>query len=327
MCRQAMRSINVKAISMKHRIFICISLFLLAACGGKDQPPGATPVPFEGAPANARQVVGIGRVEPGQDIINLATQDGGVVRRLLIREGDRVKAGAAVLELEKSVAEARLPQIRARAATQQAQVSADEKAVAEAETRLANLQKNLARIQDLFNKNVETAQNRDNAQFEVQNQQASVERLRAVVQVSRGRLQEFNNELDIANRELGLKTVKAPVDGRILSVSTQTGNALPPQSAFAELAPDGPTIVRCEVDELLADRVLPGQKAVIRTMGAGEILATGEVIYAAPLLKRKSLFAETPGEKEDRRVREVKILLHDPKNLLLNARVECVINL
>ncbi len=314
---------------MKYCIFVPFTVLMMAACGGNDQSAGTAPVPvpFEGAPENARQVVGIGRVEPEQDIINLATQDGGVVRRLLIREGDRVKAGAVVLELEKSVAEARLPQIRARAATQQTQVAADEKTAAEAETRLVNLQKNLARIQDLFNKNVETAQNRDNAQFEVQNQQAAVERLRAATRVSRSRLEEFKNELAVAERELALKTVKAPVDGRMLSVSTQVGNALPPQSGFAELAPDGRTIVRCEVDELLADRVLPGQKAIIRTIGAGNTLAAGEVIYAAPLLKKKSLFAETPGEKEDRRVREVKILLHDPKNLLLNARVECVIDL
>lgn len=314
---------------MRYYALLFSVICLLAACGRKEQPAGDTPAPvsFEGAPADARQVVGIGRVEPEQDIIDLATQDGGVVRGLHIREGDRVKAGAVVLELEKSVAAARLPQIRSRAATQQAQVAADEKAVAEAETRLANLQKNLHRIQDLYDKNVETAQSRDNAQFDVQNQQAAVDRLKAVVQVSRSRREEYQNELAVAERELALKTVRAPVDGRILSVSTQVGNALPPQSAFAELAPDGRIIVRCEVDELLADRVLPGQKAVIRAIGAGNLLAEGEVIYAAPLLKKKSLFAETPGEREDRRVREVKILLRDPKNLLFNARVECVINL
>lgn len=314
---------------MRYFVLLFSVICLPLACGRKEQPAGDTPAPvsFEGAPADARQVVGIGRVEPEQDIIDLATQDGGVVRGLYIREGDRVKAGAVVLELEKSVAAARLPQIRARAATQQAQVAADEKAVAEAETRLANLQKNLNRIQDLYDKNVETAQSRDNAQFDVQNQQAAVERLKALVQVSRSRREEYQNELAVAERELALKTVRAPVDGRILSVSTQVGNALPPQSAFAELAPDGRIIVRCEVDELLADRVLPGQKAVIRAIGAGNLLAEGEVIYAAPLLKKKSLFAETPGEQEDRRVREVKILLRDPKNLLFNARVECVINL
>lgn len=314
---------------MKYLITIIPAVVLFFACGRDDKPGEATraPVSFEGAPENAQQVIGIGRVEPEEDIINLATQDGGVVRRLLIREGDQVKADATVLELEKSVAAARLLQIRARAATQQAQITADEKAAVEGETRLVNLKKNLARVQNLFDKNVETAQNRDNAQFEVQNQQATVERLRAAARVSHSRLEEFKTELAVAERELDLKTVKAPVDGRILSISTQVGNALLPQNAFAELAPDGRIIVRCEVDELLADRVLPGQKAAIRTIGTGNTLAAGEVIYAAPLLKKKSLFAETPGEKEDRRVREVKILLHDPKNLLLNARVECVINL
>lgn len=312
---------------MKYPTFICSIAILFAACGGNEKTAAPTPVQYEGAPENVRQIISIGRVEPEQDIISLATQDGGVVRRLLIREGDPVKAGAIVLELEKSVAAAKLPQIRARAATQQAQLTADEKTVAEAEIRLGNLQKMLARSQNLFDKNVETAQNRDNAQFEVQNQQATVDRLRAAAQVSRSRLEEFKNEMSVAERELELKTVKAPVAGRILSVSTQAGNALPPQSAFAELAPEGRTIVRCEVDELLADRVLTGQKALVRAIGTDKTIAEGEVIYAAPLLKKKSLFAETTGEKEDRRVREVKILLQNPQNLLFNARVECVINL
>jgi multidrug efflux pump subunit AcrA (membrane-fusion protein) len=315
--------------TMKYRILLFIPMLFFAACGESEKPAVAdsAPIQYEGAPENAREVIGIGRVEPEQDIIQLATQDGGVVRRLPIQEGDQVVAGAILLELEKSVAAAKLPQIRARAATQQAQLAADEKAVSEAETRLTNLQKNLTRSQNLFDKNVETAQNRDNAQFDVQNQQATVERLRAAAQVGRTRLEEFKSELAIAGRELEQKTVKAPVGGRILSISTQVGNALPPQSTFAELAPDGRTIVRCEVDELLADRVQVGQSAVIRAFGTGKTIAEGAVLYAAPLLKKKSLFTETTGEQEDRRVREVKILLRDPKNLLLNARVECVISL
>ena len=314
---------------MHYFILFFSAVMLLTACGENEKSAEATktPVQYEGAPENARQVIGIGRVEPEFDIIKLATQEGGVVRRLFVREGDRVRAGALVLELEKSVAAAKIPQIDARAATQQAQLAADEKAVAEAEIRLENLKKILARSQSLFEKNVETEQNRDNAQFEVQNQQATVERLRAAARVSRIRLEEFKKEQAVAERELDLKTVTAPVNGRVLSVSTQVGSALPPQSAFAELAPDGRTIVRCEVDELLADRVQLGQAAVIRAFGTAKTIAEGEVIYAAPLLKKKSLFAETSGEQEDRRVREVKILLRDPKNLLLNARVECVISL
>lgn len=313
---------------MKYAFLVLPAFILFSACGGKDQDgKEQTPAIYEGPPEQVGEIIGIGRVEPAEDVINLATNDGGVVARLLIHAGDHVAAGAIVLELEKSVAAAKLPQIRARIATQQAQLVADEKAVAEAETRLENLRKSLARLQNLFEKNAETAENRDNAQFEVQNQQAAVEQLRAVAQVSRMRLEEVKNDLLVAERELALKTIKAPVSGRILSVSTQVGNALAPQSAFAELAPDGPIIVRCEVDELLADRVQTGQAAAIRIIGTEKTIAEGEVTYAAPLLKAKSLFAETPGEKEDRRVREVKILLHKPGNLLFNARVECVIRL
>ncbi len=314
---------------MKYFLLLFPVSILFASCEGNEGAgkPVQAPVTYEGAPKDVHEIIGIGRVEPEQDIIRLASSDGGVVSRLYIREGDRVKAGAILLELEKSVEAARIPQIRARTATQQAQVAADEQAVAEAETRLETLQKALQRSQSLFAKNVETEQNRDNAQFEVQNQQAAVARLKAAAQVSRTRLGEFRNDLLVAERELALKTVKAPASGQILSVSTQPGNALSPAATFAELAPDGRTIVRCEVDELLAGRVMPGQKAVIRAIGTDAVLAEGEVVYAAPLLKKKSLFAETAGEQEDRRVRELKILLRDPKNLLLNARVECVISL
>ena len=127
---------------MKYHILLLSTVLLFAACGEEEKPAEATekaPVSYEGPPENVTQVIGIGRVEPEFDIINLASQDGGVVRRLLIREGDAVKAGMPVLELESSVAAAQLPQIRARAATQGAQLTADEKAVAEAETRLSRL--------------------------------------------------------------------------------------------------------------------------------------------------------------------------------------------
>ncbi len=311
-------------------MFIRLALLTVAsgmiACGGNDDKKEEQ-TSYQGAPAQATEVVGIGRVEPEQDIVSLAANDGGVVSKLHIREGDAVRAGTVVLELENSVVSARLTQARARLSTQEAQVLADEKAEAEAQTRLENLKLNAQRLQKLFESRVETEQNRDNANYEVRNQQASCDRLRASAQVSRARLQEVRTELAVAERELALRSVRAPVNGQILSISTQAGNALPPQGQFAELAPEGRMIVRCEIDELLADKVQTDQKAVIRAIGTGKELASGTVIYTAPLLKKKSLFAETPGEMEDRRVREIKILLSNPGALLLNARVECAIQL
>jgi hypothetical protein len=51
------------------------------------------------------------------------------------------------------------------------------------------------------------------------------------------------------------------------------------------------------------------------------------VYFTSSFLKKKSLFTDQSGEKEDRRVRTIKLLLDAPENLLLNARVECVIDI
>lgn len=309
-----------------NKAILLVALAALAACGAKEEPKEKA-ITYEGAPEQISEVIGIGKVEPEQDLIQLATNDGGVVARVHAKEGDAVRPGMVVLELENSVAAAKLPQVRARLTTQEAQVTADQKAVAEAETQLANLQRTLSRSENLYAKSAETLETLQNVQSEVRLQKSAIERLRANVQVSRNRLSEIRSDLTIAERELALKTVKAPVSGTILSISATPGSAIPPQTSFAELAPDGNTIVRCEIDELFADRVKEGQQASIRQIGAGKVLAEGKVIYTAPLLKKKSLFSETAGEKEDRRVREVKILLKDPGSLLLNSRVECVISI
>jgi hypothetical protein len=70
-----------------------------------------------------------------------------------------------------------------------------------------------------------------------------------------------------------------------------------------------------------------GQQAIIRTQGTDDQLAKGEVVYLSPYLKKKSLFSDDSANMEDRRVREVRIRLTGAANLLINSRVEAVIDL
>ncbi len=69
-----------------------------------------------------------------------------------------------------------------------------------------------------------------------------------------------------------------------------------------------------------------GQLAIIRQPGSDRELARGVVFYAAPSLKKKSLFSDDAGNLEDRRVREVRIRVTSGQPLLYNSRVECVID-
>jgi hypothetical protein len=77
---------------------------------------------------------------------------------------------------------------------------------------------------------------------------------------------------------------------------------------------------------MFADYIKKGQTAKITLVGSNDIIATGKVIRAAPSLKRKSLFSELPGDKEDRRVREIWIILDEDTDLLYNLQVECIIS-
>ena len=70
-----------------------------------------------------------------------------------------------------------------------------------------------------------------------------------------------------------------------------------------------------------------GQNGWIRNVGSSDTLSTGKVYFAFSFLKKKSLFTDQSGEKEDRRVRTIKMMLDNPDKLLLNARVECVIDI
>jgi hypothetical protein len=83
----------------------------------------------------------------------------------------------------------------------------------------------------------------------------------------------------------------------------------------------------CEIDEMYAGKIAVGQKGWIRNVGSIDTLSTGTVYFTYSFLKKKSLFTDQSGEKEDRRVRTIKMMLDQPEKLLLNARIECVIDI
>ena len=146
------------------------------------------------------------------------------------------------------------------------------------------------------------------------------------MKTSESKLDELRKEEHLAKAELDHKTLKAPVDGIILNMKVTTGSSLSPLAEYCDFAPDGKLIARCEIDEMFADYIKKGQTAKITLVGSNDIIATGKVIRAAPSLKRKSLFSELPGDKEDRRVREIWIILDEDTDLLYNLQVECIIS-
>jgi multidrug resistance efflux pump len=310
------------------KILYCFwaSTVFLISCGNKDAAKNNAPAtPASAIPVS--QVVGIGKIEPRNEIIQLSAPVNGIVQKILASENDTIAAGAPLLELDHQLEDARLAQLSSEVATQANQVRADEAAVQEYEARYSNAAKEVERLQRLLAKGAETQQAVDDATTGLKSFQSNLRKMQANVTVSKSRLDQTRGALQVARVERDQKIVRSPVSGKILELTPLIGGSVDTRQSLGQIQPSGRTIAVCEVDELFAGQVGEGQTAWVRNVGSRDTLSTGKVYFASSFLKKKSLFTDQAGEKEDRRVRTIKIMLDDPGRLLLNARTECVIDI
>ena len=276
-------------------------------------------------PSTVREVVGIGEILPEQDIIQLSSPVNGIVRKIYKNENDSVSVGTPILELDHQLEDAKTEQLHSEMNTQSAQITADKAAVGEYEAKYSNAVSEVQRLKRLLAKGAETQQAVDDASTNVKSFASNRKRLLENVEVSRNKLEETKAAFQSAKIEQRQKIIVSPVNGKILELPILIGGAVNTQQSLAQIQPVGKTIAVCEIDELYAGKIAVGQKAFIRNVGSPDTLSTGTVYFTFSFLKKKSLFTDQSGEKEDRRVRTIKILLDKPDKLLLNARIECVI--
>ncbi len=308
---------------MMKRILIFLPLLvLLAACSNKKKAAAIQPEQTE-----MTEVVAIGRVEPEDKITAIGSQVNGIVKRLFVREGDTVKKGQVMVELAHDYEDAQLLQAQAKLATQKAEIESVNAQLASAKLKTDNLQNRLLRVKNMVSQGAETQQNLDNAQTEYDQSLADIQRYTAALSSEQAKLNERTTDVNVVRAQIEQKTIKAPANGLVLNMDITEGASVVTNQSLFDFAPSSVLTVLCEVDELLADKVKVGQQAFIRNQGMDGKLATGQVVYVAAYLKKKSLFSDDSGNMEDRRVREVRIVIKDAAPLLYDARVEAVIDI
>ncbi|MFN8288046.1 MAG: efflux RND transporter periplasmic adaptor subunit [Chitinophagales bacterium] len=296
------------------------ALLLLAACNNKSTNPAEPPPAPE-----LEKVVAIGRIEPATKISSIGTQVNGVIKHLYVQDGDSVKKGAALLELAHDYEDAQLKQAQAKLVTQQADIENVKAQLASAEIKAKNLGNRLQRVKNMVQQGAETQQTLDNTQTDYDQAATDINRYSAALQAAEAQLAERKTDVAVIQSLIAQKIIAAPDDGCILNVNVTEGAAVTTNKSLLDFAPNAPLTVFCEVDELFADKVKTGQKAFVRNQGAQENLAEGEVVYVSSYLSQKSLFSDDSGNMEDRRVRQVRILINSNAQLLFGARVEVII--
>jgi multidrug efflux pump subunit AcrA (membrane-fusion protein) len=273
------------------------------------------------------QVVGIGRIEPKLRILDLTSEVPGIVKEINFFPGDLVKKKQIILSLVSTLEKARVEQKKAQIQTQKSRIMAAEAALSAVKIRTENARVNFMRAKSLYEKNAETKNYFDQAKTEYDALLEETKRLEAELVAAKDLLNQERVTLELAQKELSLKSVKAISNGKLLSLDITVGSYLYAGRAFGAFAPQSPLIARCEIDELFADQIKVGQEAHIRKQGETRRLVEGMVSFVGHYLRRQSIFSDEVDELVDLRVREVEISLENGTELLIGSRIECVIEL
>ena len=284
---------------------IVMSALVVAAMGGTyvmvarwkpvSPRPAAKPVD------ELSQIFAAGIVEGTEAPLELRFEVPGRVQAIHVREGQRVRAGQILAELEPTAADLRVSQ-----AVAQRQIAAAE----------------LDRL----------GQGRGTSGSYRDGGREGTTRLVSGIQASREDLSIAEARVDAADAALKLEQLMrsktrcvAPTDGQIVDVPLREGELAGATSAGITIVNRETTRVRAFVEELDALNVAVGQQAVVLVSGRRDRKFSGTVSACALEVRPKSHQHLNPGERLDVRVREIMVDLDDGSDLLLGLPVEVFI--
>jgi HlyD family secretion protein len=312
------------------------------------------PGPDERAPlpeAGPQVVGGNGVVEPAQRETKVAGQATGVVRAVRVQEGDQVKAGDVLVQLDDSVEAATLAAAEAELAGERANLARtlkglrlEDKDAAAADAQAAKSRAELsasvlARTEQLAKTGAATADELDRARRQAQADQATFKsvdaRARAAEAGSRGEDISFQRarvlaaEARVAQARASFErlAVKAPIDGEILQVKVRPGELYSFQSSepLVVMGDTRTLRVRMDVDERDVARVKVGATAYVTADAFGAKRFPGKVVEVARRFGRKNIRTDDPVEKNDTKILETVIELDSNQQLIPGQRVTCFV--
>jgi HlyD family secretion protein len=254
---------------------VAFALFGFALATTLSQPERSEAEPALAAPATSFRatVAGVGVLEPRGEAVSIGTQLPGIVTSVLVRAGDRVRAGSPLFTIDDRAARAEL-------------------ALAEAQARSAEVA--LADAQDQFERARRSYEQKATSDSEAT-------RKRFAVEIARTRLGETRTEVERL-------TVASPIAGLVWRVDVRPGEfaqAGPLASPLVVVGDDEVLHVRVEIDQTDAHRVRPEAAAEGSLRGNAERRIPLAFVRFEPLVQPKRALTGDGTERVDTRVLEV----------------------
>jgi HlyD family secretion protein len=249
-----------------------------------------------------------GKVDIEGGIIQIAARRGGVVRQVLVQEGERVVAGQILARQEDDEPRLALQTAAADLASAQSQLRA-------IQVDINTAQREYERLEKLVATNFVAAARMDQARDAVETARARLGSQQAAVDTARARR-------DQAAYNVELTVIRAPQSGRIVRryANPGAGASTLNVSNMFDLEPDAPRIARAEIVESDIPNIRDGQAVEITPEGDPSKVYIGAVLRRAAVFGARKLASDDPSQRSDERVVEVVVSAGDAP-LLIGQRV------
>jgi RND family efflux transporter MFP subunit len=287
---------------MKRALAVAIVASLLTACGKSGAGAPAAP------PPSAYVTIANGKVDVEGGVVEVAARRFGVIKDVLVHEGDVVKKGEVLARQEDQDTVLAIDSARASLAQTQSQLVLTQVNVHTAEREHERLKK-------LAGTNAIAVQQLDQAEDNVATAQAQLGIQQAAIQTARAQLAQAQYNEELTN-------IRAPMDGKIIRRYANPGGGASTLnvSTMFDLEPVLPHIVRAEIVESAVPDVHVGQEAQIVPEVDPSKVSTGHVIRIAATFGARKLKSDAANEASDERVVEV-VVSADDAPFLIGQRV------
>jgi len=274
--------------------------------------------------------------------VSLAFEQSGRIEKLLVQEGDKVKAGQVLAALNTNALEIQAKQAQAQLKAQQEaivkqDVGARPEEISQAKAQLASAQaeldktnKNLQRLQILVSSTDGRAisqqeldyakSNKDSAEAAVRERQANLELIikgarKEDREATKAQYEVTKANLDLINYNLTQAELKSPVNAVVRARLQEVGDMTTAQKAVYTLALTDPKWIRVYVNEQdLSSIKMGGTAQVIRDSDPNQPI-NGKIGYISSVAEFTPKTVQTE-EIRTTLVYEVRVYVNDPNDQL-----------
>ena len=222
------------------------------------------------------------------------------VEKVLVREGDQVKAGQLLIALDDDDLRAQLQQAQAALGTADARLKSQfellgtvaTQGLAQSRVNMEYALSDLARHKSLHAKgfigdaklqDVERAATSARAAYQQAAAQATANtRGGAEAQATQARVREAQGAVQVVRAKLEQTRITAPADGRVIARSVEVGDVAQAGKKLLTLAITGETRLIAQIDEKNLRFVREGMRAVASADAFPDVKFDAELIYLAP---------------------------------------------